>query len=347
MRRFKGQSSLTPVRWLAMVLGLLSALFVVGAGAAPVRVVVSMPGPHLAPYLPLELISRIGADAAEGIQLEIRYFGGGPPSAQDMLERNSDFAGLALAAMAGVYLKSPEIVSVAAIVNRPAYTLLLKKGLRGQVRNVSDLRGRVVGVHSSKQGNKSTGQQLVEYMLLRAGVAPEQVKFVSIGQKKLDYSAALDSDSVDALIANEPEASLLVKQDKAVVLADLHDEKDARAMLGGPFLYAQICTRREVVNAEPEKVRRMVAALGRALAWIQGHTPEQIVDALALSDEEIKAATIDFLHRHKDIYNATPAFSAEQITNAENFFRAVRRDAPAANLGFKSIIEPKWAGQSR
>lgn len=347
--RLGGHDNKSSVRWLVVLVGLCSGLFaVVAVGAEPTRVVLSMPGPHLAPMLPLELIPRIGADAAEGLQLEIRYFGGGPLAANDMLNRNSDFAVFALAAMAGIHLKSPEIMSVAAITRVPAYTLLVRKDLRSQVRKIADLRGRSVGVHSAKQGNKSTSRQLVEYLLLRAGVAPEQVNFVSTGQKSADYEAALTSGRVDAIVVNEPEAALLVSQGKAAVLVDLHGQKDTRATMGGLFLYTQLSTRRELITREPDKIRRMVAALGRSLRWIQQHTPEQISAALALPDAQQTERMREFLQRHKDIYNTTPAFSAEQVNSTERFFRAVAQDEPgAAVLSFHDIIEPRWAGRTR
>lgn len=332
--------------WLLLCLWL--GVFAPVLAASPRPVVLSLPGPHVAPMLPLELIPRIGADAAEGLQLTIRYFGGGPPAAKDMLDRNSDFAVFAMAAMAGVRLKSPEIVSVAAITCVPAYTLLVRHDLRRRLTKVADLRGHTIGVHSAKQGNKSTSQQLVEYLLLRAHVPPEQVNFVSTGQNSADYEAALDSGAVDAIMANEPEATILVRKGKAATLVDLHGEKDTRAMMGGLFLYTQLSTRRELIANDPDSVRRMVAALGRSLRWIQTHSPEQITDALNFPDAEHRRVTREFLRKHKGIYNATPAFSAEQLSSAERFFRAVsQQDVEAQSLRFKDLIEPRWAGQSR
>lgn len=332
---------------LVLLFGLWWGIACCALAASPERVVLSMPGPNVAPMLPLELIPRIGADKAEGLQLELRYFGGGPPAAKDMLDRNSDFAVFALTAMAGVHLKSPEIISVAAITRVPAYTLLIRRDLRNKIRQVADLRGRTIGVHSAKQGNKSTAQQLAEYLLLRAGVLADQVNFVSTGQSSADYEAALDSGIVDAIAANEPEATRLVRIGKAAVLVDLHGEKDTRALMGGLFLYTQISTRRDLVNNEPDKVRRMVAALGRSLAWIQTHSPQQITDALNLHDQKRREVTLDFLNKNKYIYNTTPAFSAEQVDGAERFFRAVSyQDATAQSLPFKDIIDTRWAGQA-
>lgn len=316
--------------------------------AEPMRVVVSMPGPNLAPFVPIELIPRIGADKAEGITIEFRYFGGGPPAAHDMLGRNSDFAVFALAAMAGIHLKSPEIVSVASITRVPAYTLLVSKDRQSKLRKLEDLRGRSIGVHSGKQGNKSTAQQLVEYLLRRAGVTPEQVHFVSVGQNSADYEAALDSGRIDAVIANEPEAGLLVKAGKGVVLVDLHGEKDTRRVMGGLYLYTQLNTRKDLIASEPEKVRRMVAALKRSLAWINTHNPAQITDALGIQDASLRHGMLDFLRRYKNIYNVTPAFSGEQVRTTERFFRAVSDNDPAAlKLSFDEIIDHRWAGTTR
>ncbi|OZA22036.1 MAG: hypothetical protein B7X93_13215, partial [Hydrogenophilales bacterium 17-61-9] len=38
---------------------------------------VNIPGPHLLPFLPVELITRLGIDQALGVQLAIRYLPSG------------------------------------------------------------------------------------------------------------------------------------------------------------------------------------------------------------------------------------------------------------------------------
>lgn len=65
------------------------------AAIAPLRASISVPGPGNLLHLPIPPAGKIGADPAEGLQLDIRYTGGGPQAIRSMLERNSDFAAAA------------------------------------------------------------------------------------------------------------------------------------------------------------------------------------------------------------------------------------------------------------
>lgn len=81
-------------------LALAGGLLQPAAATAPLRASISVPGPGNLLHLPIPLAGKIGADPAEGLQLDIRYTGGGPQAIRSMLERNSDFAAAGLPALA-------------------------------------------------------------------------------------------------------------------------------------------------------------------------------------------------------------------------------------------------------
>lgn len=334
-------------RFLFFTLILFNLMHSAGA-AEPIRIVVALPGPNVAPYLPVELISRIGADRKAGFSLTLRHFGGGPLALKDMIERNSDFAGAGMPALAGIHLSNTNLVSIAALTQTPAYVLMVRQDLKQRIRSIADLRGRGIGTHSGSKQGKSTARQIAEYLLMRNGVSLEEVNFVHAGQSLVDYSAALRAGLVDAIMVNEPAATLLEQHGLAWRLADLHDPEVAKAHLGGRFLYTQLAGTRAAIDARPDKARMLSQALRDTLRWMARHDAREIVARLDLPDGEEKQAMQRFLTGHKGIYSPDGAFSAEALRNSEAFFHAISGNDPAASrLRYADLVDSRWNGRGR
>lgn len=311
---------------------------------APVRAVVSVPGPGNLLFLPLELARATGADEAEGIRLDIRHVGGGPQAFRELVERNSDFAAGGLPAMALQRATGQPLACIAPLTQVPAYTLLMREGLQGQVRGIADLAGRVVGVKGHTPGGRSTTQLFTEHVLQRAGLGPGQVNYVAVGQSFDSQSAALLSGAVDAIMGDEPFATRLVARRAAYVLADFHDLEQTRRQMGGLFLNGALATRDDVIQQRPEVVERVVKTVARTLRWIAQRSPADIVQALAPTDAEARSSLLAVLGRHKGIYAPDARFSQEQVATTERFFRATEPTPAAQALAFDRLISARWAG---
>lgn len=327
------------------VAGVLAGSLGRAAGApSATPVSISVPGPGNLLFLPITLASRLRTDEAEGISLDIRYTGGGPQSFRDMLDHNADFAAGGLAALALQRLSGKPVVCVVPTTRVPAYTLLVRSGLRDQVRSISDLAGKVVGVKGHVPGGRSTSQLFTEYVLARAGVTPERVNYVPVGQAYDGQHAALASGTVDAIMGDEPFATRLVKHKVAFVLADFHDPDTTRSQMGGLFLNGHVATRSDFVVNRPDIVGKVVQAIRNTLVWIDQHSAADMVDALALADADERAAMLDALSAHKNIYSPDGRISAEQVATVDRFFHATEKTGAAKALAVKDIINPQWAG---
>lgn len=332
-----------PLSILRLVLMLVAA----PALAQPVAITLATAGPGNLSHLPVDLIKKIGADQAEGVNLTIRYFGGGPLAYKDMLERNSDFAVAGAPALAGLALKGEPVVSLAAVNRVPTFVLMVRHALKGKVKGLADLRGRVIGVNSSTTAAKSTSQLLAEYALRRAGIDPErEVNFLAVGQSLAEQQAALDSGAVDALMGDEPFASQLAAAGRAFVLLDFHDPATTRQYLGGLMLNAQLATRRDVLERSPLKAQKMTRVLQRSLRWIASHSPEQIAARLHPHDAAARLALVEVLRRNRGVYSPDGVFEREQIETAQAFFRATQPPgSPGAHFAFEAMIDARYAGK--
>lgn len=310
------------------------------------RVTLAVPGPGNLLFLPLALAPLIGADQAEGLSFDVRYVGGGPQAIRSMLDFNCDFAASGLSALALQKHNGRPVRCIVGMTRVPAYTLLVRNDLRAQVRQISDLRGRVVGVKGHVPGGRSTSQLFAEYLLTLAGVAPDQVNYVSAGQSYDSQHAALASGAVDAVIADEPFATRLATQQVAFVLADYHDIETTRRLMGGLFLNAVLGTREDLVAQRPQLVGQVVRTVQRSLAWIGGQTAEQMVEALAPAQVEERATLLAVLRRRKTIYSLDGRFVEEQLAAVQRFLYATEPAMKTQGFSLDSVIEARWAGRA-
>jgi NitT/TauT family transport system substrate-binding protein len=232
---------------------MFSTALVARAGDKPMEIVVSAPGPRNLTYLPVDLISKIGADRAEGAVVTVRHFGGGGVALQDLMSRNADFAVAGLPAALSLRAHDNKVVVLAPVSGAPLFVLMVRSGLRQQVRTVADLKGRVIGVNTSSLSSKTTSQQLAELILKKHGISSDMVRMVPAGQSWESQSSVLASGVADAVMGDEPFASRLKAGNKVFFLVNLADKIDALSIPGGGFLHAALETRADLLEQDPRK----------------------------------------------------------------------------------------------
>lgn len=318
------------------------------AEGTPMKIVVSVPGPRNISYLPLDLIGKIGADRAEGAIVELIQVGGGGVALQELMNRNSDFAVAGFPAAMSLRANGGDVVGLAAVNDLPLFILMVRAELKGQVKQVADLRGRIVGVNTSSLSSKTTSQQLAELVLQSAGVSPDEVRLIAAGQSWLEQSSLLLSGSADAVMGDEPFASRLLADKQVFFLVNLTDPADTRRIPGAGFLHAALETRGELFRNEPQKAEKMVRILRRTLQWLASHRPEEIVAKLDIGDQEEKRSLLGALKKYKRLYSADGRFSTAQLRETQHFFRATSGGNPAAQaLEIENMIVDRWAGRLR
>ena len=318
----------------------------VAHAATPIRTGIAVPGPGNLLFLPVTLASKIGADQAEGLELDIRYVSGGPVAYKNMLDRNVDFSAGGLPALALQRVGGNPVVCIAPITRVPAYTLLVRADLKNKVKRIVDLKGRVIGVKGHVPGGRSTSQLFTEFVLGTAGLTPQTVNFVSVGQAYDSQHAALASGTVDAIMADEPFATRMVREKGAFVLADYHDLNETRKLLGGLFLNGHIATREDFIASRPDIVEKMVKTIKRALVWIDQHSAREMVNALAFNDSVESASLLDVLRLRKNIYSPDGRISEEQVATVDRFFHAMETTDVARAFSVTSLVNARWAGST-
>jgi NitT/TauT family transport system substrate-binding protein len=310
------------------------------------KMVVSAPGPRNISYLPVDLIPAIGADRDEGVALRILHTGSGAVALNNLVTRNADFAVAGFPAAMSFSVNGGDVVGIAPIDDAPLFVLMVRAGLKGQVKRIADLRGKVIGVNTSTKSSKTTSQQLAELLLKSDGVDPDMVRMVPAGQSWIAQSSLMISGTADAVMGDEPFASRLAADGHVFILTNLADPETTRKIPGAHFLHATLVTRSDIIRDSPQNVEKMVRMMVKSLHWIAKHTPEEVVDKLKVIDPEERASLLLALRKYPRVFSRDGRFSASQLKETEVFFRKTSEgSAKAQSLHIESIINDKWAGR--
>jgi len=328
--------------------GLAALFFMAGAWAEeqPLpQVTVSLPGPGSTVSLPLEIAVSLGYDKAAGITIKPKYILGGSAPVRDLQSGLSDFVMHGMPAAMLNHLQDERYVTLMPIDDLPKYVLMVRRGLKGKVRSPRDLAGHSIGIHANSLKNKTTAHQLMELLLHGHGVGSDKVRFVAQGSDWSSVSSAYRSGAIDAGLVDEPFATRLVAENLAYPIFNSTNRDDQRRFAGAGFLRVALHGMRDRIEAQPLGAERMVRTMQQALRWIATHTPEQIVDQLALAGEA-RESMLTVLRKNPRQYSRDGRFSAVQLRETEIFFRASNPDnAAAQRLAIDSMIIDRWVGR--
>jgi ABC-type nitrate/sulfonate/bicarbonate transport system substrate-binding protein len=315
------------------------------AQVAPTEVVLATPGPGSAVSLIPELAVKIGADKAEGLALRLKFVNGGGVAIRELNNGNAHCAVFGLPAAMHENLAGPKLVALAAVEDRTPLSVMVRSDLKGVVRKVEDLHGRVLGVHSNTLTTLTTGQQFLLLVLRAHGVAEDAVRFVAAGQSWDTQSAALRGRLVDAIVSEEPFGLRLEQAGLAFPLLRSGHPGDSQRLPGMGFLRGTLLSTRRLVEQQPELAQRLVAMVQRTLAWRLAHTPEAVVTALGLAGADA-AAIGALLATYPQLYSGDGRFSAAQLAQTEVFFRAsAGQSAETQAYQLASMVLDRWAGR--
>jgi len=304
-------------------------------------IVLAVPGPGTLSYLPIYLAKAIGADQTEGMELKLRYFSGGPLAMRDMMNNNSDFLAIGLPAIAAARADDTPVVAIGQLSQSAMYVFLVRSSLKNKVRNIAQLKGRRIGTSSGTSTQRSMGYMMTQYLIKRAGLDSSDVQFISTGQSREAYVAALNSASIDAIMGDEPFASELVDQGLAVRLADLYAPRQSSELLGGAIVHAALATREDVYAQHPETVKKVLRMLDLALKWMNTHTAGEVVDKLASQpgfDAANSRRLADILQRNQGMFPDRVDWDPQAVTTTERFFHSMAGNARESDLSFSAFV---------
>ena len=251
---------------------------------APKKVKLTMPVVALS-MTPVYLAQAKGYFAEEGLEVEMITTGGGGPDIKALIAGEADFTftpgdNVILAHQEGKRLVMVMMGLHRLIINWAMHKDVAKaKGITETTplgEKLKALKGLTVGV---TQPGALTAH-LAAFVIRKAGYVPqEDVKIIPIGAGPT-WLAALENRKVDVALTATPVPETAISRGFAIMFINNAKGEDPSIP---EFLMENLITRPEVIEKNPDLVRRMARALFKANKWALASTPEQVAEALTPS----------------------------------------------------------------
>ncbi len=217
------------------------------SAAAPFRIRVGFPQPSGA-QLPLWIMSEARFDQKYGFELQNIYVSGGARLTQTLVAGDIDMATTGGAVINGI-LSGAELVYVAIVV--PTYGFSLYA--RPDVKDVTSLKGKVIGVMTKGASSDHAVVALLRHHKLQAG---QDVKFIYLGGVR-EVLAALERGIVSAGVLSAP-TTLAARRLGFKEVINI-------ASLNLPYVHNGVVTRRALTRQQPERIKAFLRGYLAAL----------------------------------------------------------------------------------
>jgi ABC-type nitrate/sulfonate/bicarbonate transport system substrate-binding protein len=219
--------------------------------AAPLVVKIGYPQPSGA-QIPIWVISEAKIDQRYGLNLQVIYISGGARLTQTVVSGDVHMAMTGGAVVNGI-LSGAELVYIA--IGVPTYGFSVY--VRPEVKEVSDLRGKVLGVMTKGASSDHAATALLGQSGLKPG---QDVKFLYLGGVR-EVLAALDKGIIPAGVISSP-TTLVARRMGYKELVNI-------GSLKLPYIHNGIVARRALTRQNPELVRSFLKAYVEALKITQ------------------------------------------------------------------------------
>lgn len=213
--------------------------------------------------LPVFVAAERDLFARHGLEVELRRYETAQPLVEEVLDGRvlaGGYAALPIVLTAASQDGSEVRLATAMVedAEHPVSYLLRRDG-DGAIRSAADLEGRRVGILPTV-----AYRRWLDAILKDAGVAPSDVRVMPLAPPQ--QTAALAGGGVDALFTNDPMATATLSSGVGERFGPKAPVPDA---LGGRLLFGSFLVHPRLVEHRPEQVRRLLAALDDAIAFIK------------------------------------------------------------------------------
>jgi NitT/TauT family transport system substrate-binding protein len=224
-------------------------------------------------YLPVILAKKLGYFKDEGLDVTIAAFSGGSKALEAMLGGSTDMTAGAYSNTLTMAAKGQKMTVIAAQVVCPGWVFGISKKSADKIKTAADLKGKRIGV--SAPG--SSTHMVVNYILHKAGLKPEDVSIIGVGQAA-GAVAAVRAGQIDALIVNDPVATVLVSDGSLVPMDEMRTAEGNKKVFGSDYPESSIYATQAFIAKNPKTVQAFANAMVRVEQWIAKATAQQVVD---------------------------------------------------------------------
>jgi len=303
---------------LALGAALVTSNGVLGADEKPeiTDVKIAVGGKSFMIYLPLTLTERLGYFKDAGLSVEITDFGAGTKSLQALIAGNVDATAGSFDHTIQMQAKRQPILAVVETGRYPGIVFGLVTSKKLDYRSPKDLKGLKIGV--TAPGSQTNF--MVNYILAKSGMKPEDVSFIGVGGPTTAV-AAVKKGEIDALSHADPAITQLELSGELTAIFDTRTTGGTEAVFGGEYPSSVIYVSPAFAEKNPNTVQAIVTATVRTLRWIAKSTPEEIAEAMPPEFQgKDPALYVEIVKKSKAMY---PADGRINKVGAENAYKVL------------------------
>lgn len=226
------------------------------------RVVISVGAKAAFFYLPLTIAEQLGYFKAEGLEVEIGDFAGGPV----------DVVSGAYEHTISLQSKGQKFQSFVLQGRAPTISMGISTKTLPHYKAAADLRGKRIGISAPD----SASHRVASLVLSRAGLLPGDVTYIGVGSAS-GALTALRSGQIDAICNVDPVMTMLEQKGELRIIADTRTLNGTVDVFGGPMPGACLYAALEFVEKNPNTVQALTNAMVHSLKWLQTAGPGDII----------------------------------------------------------------------
>ncbi|MFC3164917.1 ABC transporter substrate-binding protein [Ciceribacter thiooxidans] len=310
-----------------LMLALAASVALAGSALAdPVRISV---GSYNLNNLPFPVAQGLGLYEKEGLEVTVENFAsGGSKTLQALVAGSTDIAVGFYDHTIQMQSQKKSVVAFVQLARNSGLVLAGGKGSAFDPGKPETIKGAKIGITSPG----SSSDFFVRYYLQRNGLSANDVSLIGVGSGSAAV-AALEQGKVDLLVNYDPAATFIEAKGVGKILIDGRSDDGAKAIYGGIYPTSVLYATQSYIDENPETVQKVANATVKALAWMNSHSAEEIVDKLPKEfisgdrDTYIKA-----VENAKAIFSKDGRISAEDIKTPLAVLKSFNEKVAAAEI---------------
>ncbi len=226
-------------------------------------------------YLPLAITERLGYFKDEGLTVRISDFAGGTRSLEAVVGGSADVVSGAYEHTINMQARKLHFQAFVLAGACPQISVGLASSKAAGYKSPRDLKGLKVGI--SAPG--SSTNMVINYLAAKGGLRPSDFSVIGVGAGST-VIAAMEQGKVDALSQTDPVMTMLEKEGKIRIIAETRTPEGTEKIFGGPMPAASLYAPVAFIRKNPNTVQALTNAMVRALIWMQGASPQQILSTV-------------------------------------------------------------------
>jgi NitT/TauT family transport system substrate-binding protein len=226
--------------------------------------------------LPAILAQQLGYYGEAGVEVELINFKGGSQALTAVLGGSADVVSGFYDHTVEMAEKKKPMESIVVYDRFLGFALAVSPKAEGQVKSVSDLIGKKVGVTAPG----SSTDFFIKYMVKKNGGDPSKVAIIGMGAGSTAV-ASMEQGQVDAGVMTDPALELLKgKFPNLRLLADTRTEKDNTAVFGSDYPSGSLYALTSWVQSHKVESQGLADGVVHTLQWIHAHSAQEIMDKM-------------------------------------------------------------------